>query len=412
MNEFTNKYAFLIKILQNIIHSKLFPRERLELIEEDRNVVDCNNSEIELKSGNSIIDGAKIDLYKITPKDQNGERVIIEFMPMSNTVHGRLDETALMAYGLNSSVYTFNYPQDVKTVADIIDSAISVVNYLLYEERVPPEKIVLSGYCYGAVVAQNVKEHFSKQGLELPLISNNPFISYTSAAAGIIEQYNYNVIIPFSNAIFKLCSWDVGSKEDETALFLYRRNDKILGRANVENYINAIPLTLSIPIERIPEEQREVHFIRHKYFQAEEGNIYDVIKEYLFQIERKDLILPPYEAVSKPFDRRHLPVLTNKDINTLKVLFTVLDILLYGFAMLVSTLAAVAVCNKILLPKFMVPNWDLINKYCVTNFDIELKITQAYSAITITTVVLSGILASVLVMLVGDALNRQAIAEF
>lgn len=408
MDEFYKKYAFLIKIFQKIIHSKLFPQEQQKpLSEESKNLVNCSNIAIKLQSSNPAIHNVKVDLYEITPKDCDSDRVIVEFMPISNTVSGRLNETALMAHSIPATIYTFNYPNNIKTAADLIDSAISFVNYLLYEKKVPAEKITLYGYCYGGVVAQHVKEYFKKRGVDLPLIGNNPFTSFTASVAEVLKARNFSILLPISEAFFRLCGWDIASNEDDKALFFYRVGDKILNNSNIANYNGAIPLALSIANKEMLGKQKEIHFISNKHFYLEERDIYRVTKEYLQQKAGVAMQLPGYW--SGKFDKNDLPFLTVQNIATLKTFFTVLDVLLYGFTISLFALPTALICHHIFIPKTMLP--DLISKYCLSRFNLELNSVSTSYAVTISTAVISGILGAAIIGLIGHALNEQTIAE-
>lgn len=199
------------------------------------------------------IRNAKLDLVKFTPKDNlelpGCGKHIVNFFGANTYYEGNFRDMANEANATGATIYGFNYPGfnssngKVKEFADLVDSGVAVINKLL-DQGIRPDDIVLQGDCFGAAVAEKVKQHFKEHETHLRTVNSNSFVSFESA---IYDYFDSSVLLrPFKAIVSALLSYtgwnadvsDIISRQDPFLFQMQREGDGVLINAQLKKHID------------------------------------------------------------------------------------------------------------------------------------------------------------------------------
>lgn len=97
------------------------------------------------------------------------------------------------AFITGAKISLFNYPNHFKLQKEALCCGIAIINKLL-ESEVHPDKIILQSYGAGALVSNEIRNLFSKQGIEFTSINyQHPNFSLNDAPAVICDLRNLNI---------------------------------------------------------------------------------------------------------------------------------------------------------------------------------------------------------------------------
>lgn len=133
--------------------------------------------------------------YNVDNKPGKGKHVI--YLLAANTHYASFyNDIAEEVNETGATVHTFSHPGTaasegkVKEYNDLLNSSIAMVYDLINNQKIPPENIILQGYCFSSSIAYDTKRFFEKShNINFQVILNSGFTSFTDAIYDEISNY-------------------------------------------------------------------------------------------------------------------------------------------------------------------------------------------------------------------------------
>jgi hypothetical protein len=322
---------------------------------------------------------AEIDMISLRPQQPDttlpgyGRHILFFWGTNSYYEQQGLMDMAVEAKATGAVVHTFNYPGmnrstgQVREANDLVNAGIGAVNCLL-KQGVHPHDLILQGNCYGAAVAQAVKQHVEKtQGVRLRLIIGNTFKSLKALGKFNLRDIRLFGLIPFVlKLIAKGTGWHVKPAARlaqevhlEDQLVLQREGDLLLGpRAPFAQSKKVLKTNIAVVWLRVKQgllaqvKNKDPHLARLLQCETQTGGdvFLEVINPFLKQTNLKQVdrkpdnpeTLPPPEYLASA-----VPKLLTRVLSV--VMFAVIGLIVFNPWMVPAVVPASLVCLGIVI---------------------------------------------------------------